>query len=98
MVLKTLIGKSNEKMIPGNFTWDQLNKFMTNVGDEEFEYDTFKVSYDNDPAVQSLVKRFDQNGVELKTKAASGDQAAQGQSNNEVEKMAKRATKAAQNA
>jgi hypothetical protein len=46
---------------------------MQNVGDEEFTYDSFKQAYDSDPLTQGLVQRFDQNGVELKTKVSNTD-------------------------
>lgn len=34
----------------------------------EFDYNTFKMTYDSDSVIQALVHRFDGNGVELKTK------------------------------
>ena len=68
-----MIGKADAKGVPGNFTWDQLNRFMTNIGQEEFDYETFKLAYDADQNLANLVARFDQNGVELKTKAQSPD-------------------------
>jgi hypothetical protein len=46
---------------------------MVNTGQEEFSYDSFKMEYDADPVVQALVNRFDQNGVELNTKAGNND-------------------------
>jgi hypothetical protein len=46
---------------------------MQNVGDEEFTYDSFKQAYDADPLTQGLTQRFDQNGVELKTKVTNTD-------------------------
>lgn len=64
-----MIGKADEKRIPGKFTWDEINRFMTNIGQEEFDYDTFKLTFDSDPNLQQLVGRFDQEGIELKTKA-----------------------------
>lgn len=48
---------------------------MQNVGDEEFTYDSFKQAYDSDPLTQGLTQRFDQNGVELKTKVTNTDTA-----------------------
>ena len=48
---------------------------MQNVGDEEFSYDSFKQAYDSDPLTQGLVSRFDQNGIELKTKVSNTDTA-----------------------
>ena len=42
---------------------------------EEFSYDSFKMAYDSDPVIQALTTNFDQNGVELKTKAGNNDTA-----------------------
>ena len=89
-----MIGKADSKKIPGNFTWSELNRFMTNIGQEEFDYETFKLTYDSDPNLQKLVARFDQNGIELKTKAQTP---AQGPidgdtGSNVVAQMAQRAT------
>lgn len=71
---------------------------MINMGAEEFSYDSFKMSYDADPVIQALVKRFDQNGVELNTKRSKEevrqDQGDKGDA--VVSKMAKRATSKAQ--
>lgn len=66
--MKNLIGRADTKNRPANFTWDELNKYMTNIGQVEFDYDTFKQAYDTDPALKAIVHRFDQNGVELKSK------------------------------
>jgi hypothetical protein len=38
------------------------------MGIEEFDYDSFKMSYDEDPVIQALTHRFDDNGVELASK------------------------------
>lgn len=67
---------------------------MTNIGQEEFDYDTFKLNYDADPNLQQLVARFDQNGIELKTKAQSPDQnPVDGDTGSDaVSQMAQRAT------
>lgn len=67
---------------------------MQNVGSEEFDYNSFKQAYDTDPLTQGLVTRFDQNGVELKTKKGNNDTAPSDAEarDKSVEKMAKRAT------
>lgn len=67
---------------------------MTNIGQEEFDYDTFKLTFDADPNLQKLVARFDQMGIELKTKKQAP---AQGPidgdtGSNTVAQMAQRAT------
>jgi hypothetical protein len=46
---------------------------MQNMGMEDFSYDSFKLAYDNDPVIQSLTNNFDQNGVELQTKAQNDE-------------------------
>lgn len=70
---------------------------MQNVGDEEFTYDTFKQAYDSDPLTQGLVNRFDQNGVELKTKVSNTDTAPSDAEHDpeSVSRMAKHATRKA---
>lgn len=67
---------------------------MTNIGQEEFDYETFKLTYDSDPSLQKLVARFDQNGVELKTKAQTpAQQPIDGNTGSDVvAQMAQRAT------
>jgi hypothetical protein len=71
---------------------------MQNVGMEDFSYDSFKLAYDNDPVIQALTHRFDQNGVELST-AAQKDSASKEISKEKdskvVSQMAKSATKRA---
>lgn len=70
---------------------------MTNIGKEEFDYETFKLTFDSDPNLQKLIARFDQNGIELKTKAQTPAQGPiDGDTGSDtVAQMAKRATKAA---
>ena len=70
---------------------------MQNMGDEEFDYDTFKQAYDSDPLVQGLTHRFDQNGVELKTKVTKTDTAPSDAKldGSGVKQMAKHATRKA---
>lgn len=46
---------------------------MSNVGQADFNYESFKQAYDTDPALQAIVKRFDDNGVELKSKMSTSD-------------------------
>jgi hypothetical protein len=67
---------------------------MVNTGQEEFDYNTFKMTYDSDPVVKALVQRFDKNGIELKTKAGNNDTAPSDAiaDRNTVSKAAKRAT------
>ena len=67
---------------------------MNNLGQAEFDYDTFKQAYDSDPALQAIVHRFDANGVELKSKLSGKDVAPSDAKLNSkaVSQMAKRST------
>jgi hypothetical protein len=69
---------------------------MQNVGDAQFDYDSFKNSYDTNPMIQQLVQRFDGRGVELKTKTKNPKKGQPG-GEGEVAKMAKAATARRQN-
>ncbi len=73
---------------------------MQNIGQETFDYGSFKAAYDADPTVQALTQRFDQNGVELSTKAAASAETPtdDDQAKASVGQMAKRATAHAQKA
>ncbi len=70
-----------------------LNKIMQNVGGEMFDYGTFKAAYDTDPRIKTMVKNFNSDGVEPKTKqdteTGTPQQDAQGKT---VGQMAKSAT------
>ena len=44
-----------------------LNKLMQNVGAEQFDYETFKSAYDSDPRIKTMVKDFNQDGIEPMT-------------------------------
>ena len=67
---------------------------MQNVGAGSFNFDTFKLAYDSDPRLKSLVTNFDKNKIELKQDAT--DDLSQSQTDpsadNTVSNMAKSAT------
>lgn len=73
---------------------------MQNIGQETFDYGSFKAAYDADPTIQALTHNYDENGVELNTKNTSDDQQQtdDDQAQAAVSQMAKRATSKAQNA
>ena len=94
-----MIGRADLKNRPAVLTWDQLNRLMVNVGQSEFNYDSFKMAYDSDPVIQALTKRFDKNGIELTTKKSKVDTAPSDAEADRasVSQAAKRATNAALN-
>ncbi len=64
------------------------------MGDEELDYDAFKQLYDTDQNIKDMIVRFDQNGIELKTKKQNNqNQPVDGDTgSNVVAQMAQRAT------
>lgn len=69
-----------------------LNSIMINVGGEQFDYGTFKAAFDTDPRIKTMVKNFDQKGIEPKTKNAIDDQPQGDTDGDKVSQMAKSAT------
>lgn len=71
---------------------------MKNMGSEQFDYRTFKAAYDSDQRIKSMVKNFNQESVTLKTDVDADTDAPQQDvdRDDDVSKMAKRATRARQ--
>lgn len=64
---------------------------MRNIGNQQFDYDTFKMSFDSDNKIKSLVKDFDKETITLKTSEMDDLKLAKGKKKNTVSQMAKRA-------
>ena len=96
LLLRNQIAQADKQYQPSYLSWDALNNLMLNVGDAQFDYDSFKNSYDTNPMIKQLVQRFDARGVELKTKTKNPKKA-QPDGSSEVAKMAKAATNRRQN-
>lgn len=92
LLLRNLVAQANSKNQPSYFSWAALNNLMQNVGDEQFDYDTFKTAYDNNQIIQNLVFQFDNRGVTLKTRATQPKKK-EGDKESNISKMAKSATK-----
>jgi hypothetical protein len=92
LLLRNLVAQADSQNQPSYLSWDALNNLMQNVGEEQFDYDSFKDSYDNNPQVQALIQRFDGDGVELKTKTKNPKKPEGGGGEDNISKMAKAAT------
>lgn len=70
-----------------------LNKLMSNVGNPQFDFGTFKAAYDTDPRIKTMVKNFDKIGIEVKTqKEIEGEpSSSDAQGSDTVNQMAKSA-------
>ena len=72
--LKSLINIANERNKPAKFKWDTFSKYLVNMGLDAMDYDTFSSLYDSDETLQSLVKNYNEKGVELNSDVSSNDQ------------------------
>ena len=94
MVLRNYIGRAASKKAPSSLNWAGLNKVLSSSGFElSADYETFKAIYDSNPIVQSLVKDFNQDGINLNVPGAPDDQEQSPQksgetSQDQVDKMA----------
>jgi hypothetical protein len=75
MVLRNYIGRAASKKAPVTLNWNGLNQVLKTNGFEiAADYETFKSIYDSNPAVQSMVKNFNADGISLKVPGAPDDQ------------------------
>ena len=84
--------KVNRESIKSDYINVNLNDIMENLGIPQFTYDSFKVSYDNNPQIQELIDNFSSEGITINSdestdlpKSGDGD-------SNTVSNMAKAAT------
>lgn len=92
LLMRNLVAQANSKNQPSYLSWAALNNLMQNVGEEQFDYDSFKAAYDANPIVQNLVFQFDNRGVTLKTRATQPKKK-EGEQESNISKMAKNASK-----
>jgi hypothetical protein len=71
MILRNFVGRAASKGAAANLNWASLQKIATDNGFEfAADYETFKSIYDSSPAIQSLVKNFNDKGIELNVPGA----------------------------
>ena len=71
ILLKNIIGRAEMKKSPATLNWAGLsNLALKNKIQLAADYETFKAIYDSSPAIQSLVKNFNADGVELEVPGA----------------------------
>jgi hypothetical protein len=75
MILRNFIGRASSKGAPANLNWASLQKIATDNGFEfAADYETFKSIYDTSPAIQSMVKNFNDKGIELNVPGAPNEE------------------------
>ncbi len=71
IVLRNYIGRASSKKAPAKLNWNGLQQVLKTNGFEiAADYETFKSIYDSSPAIQSLVKNFNDQGIELNVPGA----------------------------
>jgi hypothetical protein len=93
MILKNFVGRSSSKKQAAKLNWKSLQQIADRSGFEMgADYETFKSIYDSSPIVQSLVKNFNADGIELNVPGTDKDTQTpikQGQTSQDaVDKMA----------
>ena len=75
MILRNYVGRAASKKAPVTLNWNGLAQ-VTKANGFEFaaDYETFKSMFDSTPALQSLVKDFNADGISLKVHGAPDDQ------------------------
>lgn len=75
IVLRNYIGRASSKKAPAKLNWNGLQQVLKTNGFElAADYETFKSIYDASPAIQSLVKNFNDKGIELNVPGAPSEQ------------------------
>tara|TARA_R110000772_G_scaffold114098_1_gene218456 strand:+ start:130 stop:381 length:252 start_codon:yes stop_codon:yes gene_type:complete len=75
------------------FSFEQLDKIMQNMGQGQFSYDVLKAAYDSDPRVAEIVSDFNKEMISLKDSEMDDLKKSRKQGKDDVSTMAKRATK-----
>ena len=71
MILRNFVGRAASKKSPAKMNWNGLQKIANDSGFEfAADYETFKSMYDSSPAIQNLVKSFNDQGIELNVPGA----------------------------
>jgi hypothetical protein len=97
LLLRTLVSKANGQQQTGPMSWRAFNSLMGNVGDAQFDYESFKNIIDTNPelknAVMQKIKRYDARGIELKTEVDTPNRSQDGSdASTNIANMAKAAT------
>ena len=75
MVLRNYIGRAASKKAPAKLNWNGLQQVLkTNGFEMAADYETFKAIYDGSPAIQAMVKNFNDEGIELNVPGAPDEE------------------------
>ena len=67
MVLRNLIGRSNQKNASLKLSYPAISNMLKNMGYGAIDHDQFKKIYDSSSSIQNIVRDFDENTVMVST-------------------------------
>ena len=71
VVIKNCIGRHASKKAAAKLNWNALDRITRSSGIETMaDYETFKAMYDSSPQLQSMIKNFNADGIELNVPGA----------------------------
>lgn len=70
-LLRNVVGRGDSKHAPQTLTYPALSSLLLNMGYGPLSYDNFNAIHTANPAIQSLVRTFDDQGIVLGTKEES---------------------------
>jgi hypothetical protein len=73
------------------FSFDQLNQYMINVGAPQFDYESLKNLHDTDNRIKNIIKDFTDQSITLKTSEVDDLAPNVKKRKNTVKNMAKKA-------
>ena len=86
IILRNYIGRAASKKAPSTLNWAGLNQVLQSNGFElAADYETFKSIYDSNPAVQAMVKNFNDDSIELKVPGAPDEKNSPGTQDSQAE-------------
>lgn len=98
IILKNLVGRYASERSPAKLNWPALNKLIQKNNIQLMsDYETFKAIYDANPQIQSMVKNFNADGIELKIPGAKGSEEQKVPADDSEQAVGKMAAGAAQN-
>jgi hypothetical protein len=90
LAFKNLIGNAQRKRQPAQFNWAAIGAMLKPIGLGQIDYYAFKKIYDTTPAIQSMIRDFNADGIELRVPGVGSDEETNpiDQSKAEVDKIA----------
>jgi hypothetical protein len=83
IIFKTLIGRSRSKSQPAKFNWQGINTLLQKTNQEPLDYETFDALYNSSQLIQSLVKDYNSDGIELDVPGAPDSDSQQAKTDSE---------------